>query len=131
LCSIAEPLASAMFCLVCFLLFEVLPPPEREREKESLSVFLLVEVLVSPERERKRQGERERVSEGSRQRTWSCRERVIVYEYLSIAVCRSSYMSRYSLLLRERERKREREREKEFLREPDRDMVLQRKSDRI
>jgi hypothetical protein len=40
-------------------------------------------------------------------------------------------MSRYSLLLRERERKREREREKEFLREPDRDMVLQRKSDRI
>ena len=53
----------------------------------------------------------------------------MVYEYLyqllSIAVCRSSCLSRYLLLLlRERERERDREREKEFLREQDREHGL-------
>ena len=51
---------------------------------------------------------------------------MIVYEYLSMAVCIASYFSRYSLFLREREREkeREREREREFLREQDREHGL-------
>ena len=46
-------------------------------------VFLVVEVLASPERERERKRERERERKsfsGSKTETWSCRERVIVYD---------------------------------------------------